>query len=96
MSLPKTASTVIVGGGVIGAAAAHFLADHGEADVLLLERAMLGSGPTGRLLGGVLQQRDDELAVRMATLATTFWREFSSFSAFSAWYLPPCMPTTRS
>src|SRR6185503_20046309 len=35
--LPRTASTIVVGGGVVGAAAAFFLCDRGETDVLVLE-----------------------------------------------------------
>ena len=40
--LPRSASTVIVGAGVVGAAAAFFLTERGERDVLILERDRLG------------------------------------------------------
>ena len=79
-ALPRTASTVIVGGGIVGTATAFFLADRGEQDVLLLERGALGSGTTKGGLGGIRHQFVDELDVRLSLLATEFWREFSSFT----------------
>jgi len=78
--LPRTASTVIVGGGIVGVATAHFLADRGEADVLVLERDALGSGTTKGGLGGIRHQFTDELDVRLSLLATAFWREFEAFT----------------
>ena len=47
------ASTVIVGGGVVGCAAAFFLAERGERDVVLLERGQLGQGTSKGGLGGI-------------------------------------------
>ena len=74
--LPPTASTVVVGGGVVGAAVAFFLCDRGERDVLVLERDHLGSGTTKGGLGGIRHQFVDELDIRMSQLATAFWRNF--------------------
>jgi sarcosine oxidase subunit beta len=67
---------VIVGGGVVGVAAAFFLGERGERDVLLLERGKLGSGTTKGGLGGIRHQFVDELDVRLSQLATAFWRTF--------------------
>ena len=36
--LPRTASTVVIGGGVMGASSAYHLAQAGVRDVVLLER----------------------------------------------------------
>jgi glycine/D-amino acid oxidase-like deaminating enzyme len=69
-------TTVIVGGGIIGAAAAYFLAERREPDVLLLERGELGSGTSKGGLGGIRHQFVDELDVRLSKLATSFWRAF--------------------
>ncbi|TMG70862.1 MAG: FAD-binding oxidoreductase [Chloroflexi bacterium] len=74
--LPRSASTVIVGAGVVGAAAAFFLTERGERDVLVLERDRLGSGTTSGGLGGIRHQFVDELDVRMSQLAIAFWRTF--------------------
>jgi sarcosine oxidase subunit beta len=79
-ALPTDASTVIVGGGIVGTAAAFFLADRGEEDVILLERDALGSGTTKGGMGGIRHQFVDELDVRLSLMATEFWREFSSFT----------------
>lgn len=81
--LPRTASTVIVGGGIVGAAAAYFLTDRGERDVLLLERDRLGSGTSGGGLGGIRHQFTNELDVRLSLLSSAFWREFDSFTGGS-------------
>ncbi len=74
--LPRTASTIVVGGGVVGAAAAFFLCDRGESDVLVLERDQLGAGTTQAGVGGIRHQFADELDIRISQLATAFWRNF--------------------
>jgi len=79
-ALPRAASTVIVGGGIVGTACAFFLADRGEKDVVLLERDRLGSGTSKGGMGGIRHQFVDELDVRLSLLATAFWREFASFT----------------
>jgi sarcosine oxidase subunit beta len=71
-----TASSVIVGGGVVGCAAAFFLAERGEHDVLLIERDQLGQGTSKGGLGGIRHQFVDELDVRLSKLAVAFWRSF--------------------
>lgn len=79
-AVPPTASTVVVGGGIYGAAIAFFLADRGEEDVIVLEREQLGAGSTRGGLGGIRHQFVDELDVRLSLLASAFWREFPSFT----------------
>ncbi len=61
---------------MVGAAAAFFLCDRGEKDVLVLERDQLGAGTTKGGLGGIRHQFVDELDIRMSQLATAFWRNF--------------------
>ncbi|CAN5165580.1 FAD-binding oxidoreductase [soil metagenome] len=78
--LPRTASTVVVGGGIVGAAAAFFLADRGETGVLLVERDSLGAGTTHGGLGGIRHQFADEIDVRLSQLAAAFWRDFESYT----------------
>jgi sarcosine oxidase subunit beta len=75
-SLPESASVVIIGGGVMGTSAAFHLAEAG-ADVVLLERAELGSGSTSRAAGGVRAQFSDALNIQIAQ------RSLEAFAAFA-------------
>lgn len=67
---------MIVGGGIVGCAAAFFLAERGEHDVVLLERDQLGQGTTRGGVGGIRHQFEDEIDVRLSKLAVAFWRSF--------------------
>ena len=66
-TLPARARIVIIGGGVGGASVAHHLAERGERDVLLVERAELTSGSTFHSAGLVGQLRADPALTRMNT-----------------------------
>jgi sarcosine oxidase subunit beta len=76
--LPSRASVVIVGGGVIGTSAAFHLAEAGVRDVVLIERAELGSGSTCRSAGGVRAQFSDELNIHIAQRSLRAFSEFAS------------------
>ena len=73
---PRSASVVIVGGGIIGASAAFHLAEAGVDGVVLVERDQLGSGSTGRAAGGVRAQFSDALNVRIATRSLAAFADF--------------------
>jgi sarcosine oxidase subunit beta len=73
--LHSSADVVIVGGGVIGTSAAFHLAEAGV-DVVLLERAQLGSGSTCRAAGGVRTQFSDALNVQIARRSLEAFRDF--------------------
>jgi glycine/D-amino acid oxidase-like deaminating enzyme len=65
--LPRGASVVIVGGGVMGASLAYHLACRGQRDVLLLERGQVfGQGATGKCAGGVRHQFGSEINIRLS------------------------------
>lgn len=74
--LPDSAAVVVIGGGVIGASAAFHLAEAGV-EVVLLERAQLGSGSTSRAAGGVRTQFSDALNVEIARRSMEAFREFA-------------------
>ena len=61
----ERADVVVVGGGVMGAAALRYLAELGSPRPLLLERETLASGSTGHCAGGVRTLFSDELNVRI-------------------------------
>jgi sarcosine oxidase, subunit beta len=65
--LPRTASTVVIGGGVMEASSAYHLAKAGVPDVVLLEReAFFGLGATGRCAGGIRHQFATEINIRLS------------------------------
>jgi glycine/D-amino acid oxidase-like deaminating enzyme len=61
----KRADAVVIGGGVMGAAALRYLAELGCPQPVLLERDTLASGSTGHCAGGVRTLFSDELNVRI-------------------------------
>ncbi len=71
----ETADVVVVGGGVVGCALTYQLARRGV-DVVLAERAELGSQSTARNAGGVRQQFSNEQNVRIQMLSTRLLKEF--------------------
>src|ERR1700747_2737718 len=73
--LPRSAAVVIVGGGVIGTSAAFHLAEAGV-DVVLIERAQLGSGSTSKAAGGVRTQFSDALNIEIAKRSMAAFRDF--------------------
>ncbi len=67
MILPKTADTVVIGGGVMGASVAYHLAERGVKEILLLEKEeFFGQGATGRCAGGVRYQFATEVNIRLS------------------------------
>src|SRR5919197_957794 len=62
----ERADVVVIGGGVMGAAALRYLAELGCPRPVLLERDTLASGSTGHCAGGVRTLFSDELNVRIA------------------------------
>jgi len=58
MSVPRTASVVIIGGGVVGCSIAYHLAGRGLRDVVVIEREAVGSGTTSKAAGGIRSAED--------------------------------------
>ena len=56
---------VIIGGGVIGVSTAYHLAAAGVRDVVLVDRAALGSGSTCKAAGGVRAQFSDRINIEL-------------------------------
>jgi sarcosine oxidase subunit beta len=71
-----SAQVVIIGGGAMGTSTAFHLAQLGVTDVVLLERATLGSGSTSKSAGGIRAQFADEINIRIALLSLLEFRNF--------------------
>jgi len=72
--MSERVSTLIIGGGIAGTALAHYLAEEGEKDILLVEADELGSGSTGGSFGGVRQQFSTPLEIELSRRGLDFWR----------------------
>ena len=66
MGVPASAQVVVVGGGVMGAAALYYLTRNGCADCVLVERETLAAGSTSKAAGGIRAQFSDELNIRVS------------------------------
>jgi sarcosine oxidase, subunit beta len=60
----------------MGTSTAYHLAELGVTDVVLCERATLGSGSTSKAAGGIRAQFADELNIRIALLSLVEFRNF--------------------
>ena len=65
---------VVVGGGIVGCAAAYYLARAGLGRVRLVEADVHGAGATGGSFGGVRQQFADPLEVEFSRRGLAFWK----------------------
>jgi len=75
--LPERADAVVVGGGIVGAASAYFLALRGLS-VVLLERATIGAEQSSRNWGFVRQQGRHPLELPLAIESNRLWRSLES------------------
>ncbi|MGI8457330.1 MAG: NAD(P)/FAD-dependent oxidoreductase [Propionibacteriaceae bacterium] len=81
--LPAAVEVAVIGGGIMGASIAWHLADAGITDVLVIERDTLGSGSSGKPLGGVRATFSDANNVRLGQ------RSLAAFEAFEAQFGTP-------
>ena len=66
--------TLVVGGGIVGAAVAYYLTQEGESDILLVEQDELASGSTGGSFGGVRQQFSTPHEIEFSRRGLEFWK----------------------
>ena len=71
----KTASVVIIGGGISGVSIAYNLAKKGVKDVVVIERDYLTSGSTGRCGAGVRMQWGTEMNCQYAKYSIDFYEK---------------------
>jgi glycine/D-amino acid oxidase-like deaminating enzyme len=72
--IPRSVDIAIVGGGIVGASCAYFLADRG-ADVLLLESGRVGREASGANAGGVRQQARVLPEIPLALESLALWAD---------------------
>jgi len=77
MSLPASASVVVVGGGVVGCSIAYNLARRGQRDVVVLERETVGAGTTSKAAGGIRSQFPTETEIRFSLEAIGVFERFA-------------------
>ena len=65
-TVPKEASVVVIGGGVIGCSTAYHLAKYGWENVVLIEKNQITSGTTWHAAGLVTTLRDTESQTKLA------------------------------
>ncbi len=76
MNLPRTASAVIIGGGVVGCSIAYHLARRGLRDVVVLEREAVGAGTTSKAAGGIRVQFPTEPEIRFSLESIQVFERF--------------------
>src|SRR2546427_6196893 len=76
MDTPKTASVVIIGGGVVGCSVAYHLARRGLRDVVVVERETVGSGTTSKAAGGIRAQFSLEAEIRFSLESIKVFERF--------------------
>lgn len=74
-----SADVAVIGGGVVGAATAFELANHGCTNVILIERNTLASGSTGRCGAGVRQQFGTELNCVLARESVRIFEKMDDY-----------------
>lgn len=75
-TLPDRVDVVVIGGGIIGASTALFLAERGVS-VALCEKGLIGAEQSGRNWGWVRQMGRDPAELPLAIRSLALWREMN-------------------
>lgn len=82
-TLPASADVVVIGGGIIGAFTAYYLAQRGIS-VALIEKGRIGAEQSSRNWGWCRQQNRDARELPMASKSLDLWERFSAESGEDA------------
>ena len=82
-TIPKEAKVVIIGGGVIGCAAAYHLAKAGVKDIVLLERKKIACGTSWHAAGILSEMRASESMIQMAKDTTSMFENIEEDTGHS-------------
>ncbi|MFO1425728.1 MAG: FAD-binding oxidoreductase [Steroidobacteraceae bacterium] len=75
--IPHSADVVVIGGGIVGAFTAYYLAQRGV-KVALLEKGRVGAEQSSRNWGWCRQQNRDARELPMATMSLDLWERFAA------------------
>jgi sarcosine oxidase subunit beta len=75
-AVPPAAEIVIIGGGAMGTSVAFHLAEAGVNNIVVIERDDLGSGSSGKPIGGVRAQFSDPLNVELGKRSLRAYEDF--------------------
>ncbi|MCP5101995.1 MAG: FAD-binding oxidoreductase, partial [bacterium] len=78
----KTYDTAIIGGGIIGMATAYYLSQKGI-NLAVIEKKYLGSGSTGRCIGGIRQQFSTQASIRLMKENVTLFSQMAEEFGFT-------------
>jgi sarcosine oxidase subunit beta len=85
-ALPARASVVIIGGGIMGVGLAYNLCRRGVTDVVLLEKAYVNAGASGRNGGGVRAQWTTPTMIRLAKRSLEIAERFAAEMGMNVWF----------
>ncbi len=77
MTEPRTASAVVIGGGVVGCSIAYHLTRRGMRHVVVLERETVGAGTTSKAAGGIRAQFPTETEIRFSLESIAVFERFA-------------------
>lgn len=72
----SSADVAIIGGGIMGAATAYYLAEQGIRNVILLEKDLLSQASTGLSVGGIRQQFSHPANIRLSQISVRVFEGF--------------------
>ncbi len=75
-SWKRTAEVAIIGGGIMGASTAYYLAKRGVSDVVILEKDLLAQASTGLSVGGIRQQFSHPANIRLSQKSVRVYEDF--------------------
>jgi glycine/D-amino acid oxidase-like deaminating enzyme len=78
-SQPQVADVVVIGGGIVGVFAAHYLVRRGL-KVVIVEKGLIGAEQSSRNWGWCRQQNRDARELPMATKSLDLWDQFAAES----------------
>jgi len=80
--MKKNYDVIIVGGGIIGCSVAFELAKRGRRDILIIEKAFLTAGATGRCGAGIRQQWGSVLNATLAVESTAIFENLEEYTGY--------------